>query len=154
MQRRTWLGVVLLAGVVLSASPALAQPQPPFFGGGVIAYDPEPAVVRSGVLLDAQAVVSHDRKYVTLNMRADHTRLLSLTRFPVVTSESLGFVGGADFGTGGGAGVRPNSIRPNSKDSPNHGSPAGQVPSPDRIERSAKSWILTRQGTYLLAPLK
>jgi len=147
-RRRIWLGVVLLAGVLLDASPLLAQPQPPFFGGGVIAYDPEPAVVRSGVLLDAQAVVSHDRKYVTLNMRADHTRLLSLTRFPVVTSESLGFVGGADFG-GSGVGVRPNS-----KDSPNSGNPRGQVPSPDRIERAAKSWILTRQGTYLLAPLK
>jgi hypothetical protein len=154
MQPRIWFGVVLLAGVVLGASPAPAQPQPPFFGGGVIAYDPEPAIVRSGVLLDAQAVVSHDRKYVTLNMRADHTWLLSLTRFPVVTNESLGFVGGADFGTSGGVGVRSNSSRPNLRDSPNPGHPAGQAPSPDRIDRAAKSWILARQGTYLLAPLK
>jgi hypothetical protein len=47
MQRRIWFGVVLLAGVVLGTWPALGQLQPPFFGGGVIAYDPEPAIVRS-----------------------------------------------------------------------------------------------------------
>jgi hypothetical protein len=86
---------------------------------------------------------------VTLNMRADHTRLLSLTRFPVVSNESLGFVGGTDFGAAVGAGGRSNAKNP-----PNSGDPLRQVPSPDRIDRAAKSWILTRQGTYLLAPLK
>jgi hypothetical protein len=55
-------------------------------------------VVNSGEVLDAQAVVSNDRKYVTLNMRASSSRLLALRQFDFATSGNnrlLGFVGGA-----------------------------------------------------------
>ena len=88
--------VVTLA-VTGFSSIALAQ-VPPFNGGGVVAFDPEISVVNSGALLDAQVVVSADRKYVTINARPSLTRLNSLTVFPAVG------VGAQPGGGGGGAG--------------------------------------------------
>jgi len=96
------LSCLLLSVVATSVH---AQNVPPFFNpnSGVGVFDPEIAVVNSGVLLDAQAVVSNDRKYVTLNMQPTNTRLLALQSYAVnspFTSAPLGFVGGANpFGT-------------------------------------------------------
>jgi len=140
-----WLG--------LFACTARAQ-TPPFFGGGVVAYDPVPATVFSGALLDAQPVVSDDRRYVTLNMRATNSRLRELVRFPVAqtTATPQGFVGGAVF---------PSENPPTNPPAPTGGGnsratpPASprNVPSPVLIDRAGKSWILARQGMYLIAPL-
>jgi hypothetical protein len=94
--------------VVLAASglaPAVASAQRvPFFGGGGTAYDPEISVVNSGEVLDAQAVVSGNMKYVTINTRASSSRLLALRDFTFVGSGVRGgLVGGAGRGGGGGA---------------------------------------------------
>ena len=89
--------------------PALASAQRvPFFGAGATALDPEISVVNSGELLDAQAVVSGDMKHVTLNMRADSSRLLALRDFTFAGSgvrEQQGFVGGNGNGNRGGGGA-------------------------------------------------
>ena len=93
---RNWVIPGLL---LLGAIPAFGQ-APPFFGGGGTAFDPEVSTVFSGALMDAQAVVSNDRKYVTLNMRATNSRLRTLVTFPVVTADTVnrGFAGGANLG--------------------------------------------------------
>ena len=83
-----------------------ASAQVPFFGAGVGIFDPEIGVVQSGVVLDAQAVVSADRKYVTLNMRAQQAQLLSLQEFAFQRGNAgaggvaQGFVGGVGAGSG------------------------------------------------------
>jgi len=101
---KTKLPVIGLFLTALFATHAHAQQVPPFInGGGVGIFDPEISVVNSGVILDAQPVVSHDRRYVTINMRPTNTRLLALQSYAVnspFTSAPLGFVGGANpFGT-------------------------------------------------------
>jgi hypothetical protein len=50
------------------------------FGNNAL-FEPEISVVNSGVLLDAQATVSADRKYVTLTMRPQASQLLALRTF-------------------------------------------------------------------------
>src|SRR5687767_5235744 len=102
---RTHLGIATAAVVLLFSLPASAQA--PFFGGGGI-FDPEIDVVESGMLLDAQAVASADRKYVTMTMRPKSTQLLSIQEFAFQTGGGRGGVlgGGAVNGAAasGGAG--------------------------------------------------
>src|SRR3954447_10115839 len=90
----------VFATALASARAAHAQS---FFGGGAVAYDPEISTVQSGALLDAQVVVSYDRKYVTIGAQATDQRLLALRDFPVASPVTQGFVGGVTP-TGGGAG--------------------------------------------------
>jgi hypothetical protein len=117
---------------LLIAVPAFAQTTPAFFGPGIVAYDPQPAVVQSGALLNPQATVSNDEKYATITTGGVNSRLRSLTPFPVAQT-NIGFVGGVNL------------------DSPANNSLA--QPSPDQIDRVGKSWILARQGIYLVTPL-
>ena len=56
---------------------ASAQNTPPFFGGGVVANSPTISTVNSGAVFDAQAVVSHDRKYVTIGAQAQDSSLIA-----------------------------------------------------------------------------
>src|SRR6187549_396611 len=70
--------------VLLVSMPAKAQ-VPPFFDGGGGVFDPEIGVVQSGVILDAQAVVSADRKYVTMTTRFQDAQLLNLREFAFQT---------------------------------------------------------------------
>src|SRR4051812_20726211 len=71
----------------------------PFFAGPPTAFDPEISVVNSGALLDAQAVVSSDMRYVTINARASSSQLLALRDFTFAGSSNngprFGFVGAA-----------------------------------------------------------
>ena len=101
---RTFLAIPALAiPLMLFATPAAAQV--PFFGAGVGIFDPEIGVVQSGVLNDAQAVVSADRKYVTLTMRLSNAQLLSLQEFAFQRGNAgagMGFVGGAGAAAGAG----------------------------------------------------
>jgi general secretion pathway protein D len=50
-------------------------------GNNTSAFEPEVDVVASGVLLDVQATVSADRKYVTLTLRPQLAQLLNLFTF-------------------------------------------------------------------------
>ena len=82
---------------------------------------PEIDVVNSGVVTDIQATVSADRKYVTLNMRAQNSQLINLFVFNFqsagagggTTTVQLpsGFVGGVNPVVSGLAGAVPS--RPN-----------------------------------------
>jgi hypothetical protein len=157
---RCW-ALAIAGAVVLLSAPVFGQNVPPFLGGGVTAFDPEVGIVESGALLDAQATVSADRKYVTMNIRATNSRLRALVNFPVVNTQALGFVGGAALG---GEAVPPGAVIPaGGRTTPAAAAAAAApqaaatakpvAPSPDQISRNAKAWILTRQGMYLLQPL-
>jgi len=127
-----WLSavIVVLTGVMWTET-ARAQA---FLGGGVVAYDPEISTVQSGVKLDAQGIVSHDLKYVTINTQVQDSRLLALRNFqtqtPLQIGPPMGFVGNAN--------------------------PTGQVQaissSPDEIDRRAISdrSVLSQRGMFLL----
>jgi hypothetical protein len=117
---------------------ASAQTTPPFFGGPVTGFDIQVGVIESGALLDAQAVVSSDRKYVTINARPSNTGLLALQQFQtqVISTTAAGFVGG----------VNPSGIV--APTVPN------RMPSEiDQADRDALS-VLNQRGMYLLVPLK
>lgn len=106
---RSHLSGLSVAGFValllMTAVPAAAQ-VPPFFNGGGGIFDPEIDVIESGTLLDAQAVVSADRKYVTLTMRPQNTQLLALREFAFQTGGGRGgAVGGGAVGAGVGFGA-------------------------------------------------
>ncbi len=83
---------------VCSLAPRIAEAQRvPFFTPAGTGFDPEISVVNSGQLLDAQAVVSDDLKYVTINARASSSKLLALREFTFQGANAgpqLGFVGG------------------------------------------------------------
>src|SRR5690349_22561749 len=91
-------GLILIC---LTADRAQAQAGPPFFGGGVVGFDPEISVVNTGALLDAQVVVSDDRRYVTINARPSLSRLNSLQVFQTQAARLQG--GGGGGGAAGGS---------------------------------------------------
>lgn len=145
------LAAMLLCGM---AETALGQ-APPFFGGGVAAYDPEVSIIQSGTLLDTQAVVSADRKYVTLNMRATRSGLKSLATFPVVAGPPQGFVGGAAFPNNAAAAAPADAAGSTAQTrgaAPGRGA-APVPPSADAVRLDDRSAPLTRQGMFLVRPL-
>src|SRR5438477_2467523 len=95
-----WLAPLI---ILISARGGSAQVVP-FFGGGTTAFDPQIGVVNSGVVDDVQAVVSADRKYVTLNMRPTLSTLIELRNFTFQQPGQVnviqgGFVGGIGNGS-------------------------------------------------------
>ena len=93
MQFRTWLPAVGVVAMLASAAHGQARGMGFFSPAGVAAFTPEVDVVSSGVINDVQAVVSSDRKYVTLNMRPSSTNLIALRNFTFQNGSGLGFVG-------------------------------------------------------------
>lgn len=86
-----------------------AARQVPFIAGGGGAgglFDPEIDVVESGALNDVQATVSHDRKYVTLNMRPTLSSLQALRTFAFQTNATA-LPPGINGGLVGGVGDLP-----------------------------------------------
>lgn len=77
---------IVVAAVVLGPITARAQ-----FAQGA-AFEPEIDVVNTGIVMDAQATVSADRKYVTINMRAQQSTLLALQTFNFQQGNAVGFV--------------------------------------------------------------
>src|SRR5437764_9210791 len=73
--------IILAALLLASVAGVAAAQRVPFFFPGATAFEPQISVVQSGALNDVQAVVSADRKYVTLNMRATNSTLLALRDF-------------------------------------------------------------------------
>jgi hypothetical protein len=101
--------LTLFAGFVVSVLASMSHAQSPGFnGGGAFAFDPEISVVNSGALVDAQVVVSDDRKYVTITARPSLSRLQSLNVFPVQQVGASGGGGGrgGNGGTGGPGGAQ------------------------------------------------
>lgn len=71
------------AFVVVATETAYVSDLTPVVAQGAIAFDPTVGIIQSGVVLDVQATVSSDRKYVTLTLRPRLSRLIDLIPFPV-----------------------------------------------------------------------
>ena len=82
--------LLILAAAAMLLPSISAQAQ---FGGAAI-FEPEIDIVNSGQILDAQATVSHDRKYVTMTMRPQSAQLLSLQTFTFQTAAGVALPGG------------------------------------------------------------
>jgi hypothetical protein len=126
---------------VFGCSVAFSQNAPPFFGGGVVAYSPTISTVNSGAVFDASAVVSFDRKYVTIGAQAQDSSLIALRDFPIAQGPALGFVGGVSPAAGAGA---PGGFA---------AAVDGTPPSPAQIQRAAIAArsVLNQRGMYQLA---
>ena len=74
------------AYVVVATETAYVSDLNPVVGQSSVGFDPEVSVVQSGVLLDVQATVSSDRKYVTLTLRPTLARLVALVPFTFQTA--------------------------------------------------------------------
>jgi hypothetical protein len=157
---------IAIAGVVLLLSQR-AQAQAPFFNGGVGIFDPEISVVQSGVILDAQAVVSADRKYVTLTTRLQNAQLLNLSEFAFQTGgQPGGVVGGGAVGNvaanGANAEGRSSDGRSSSATSGRSGSsnthtiPSKAYPAPGKANRSSvpSGSILDKEGMTLVGKVE
>lgn len=105
--RHTPLMLLAVVGLMAFASDARAQN---FFGGNNTAFAPQISIVSSGAVLDAQPVVSADRKYVTMNMRPSLSTLVALRDFAFQTGGGPGGTvgmngnGGLVNGNGGAVG--------------------------------------------------
>jgi hypothetical protein len=161
---------VLSAAAFLSALvlPALTAPAqvPPFFNGGGGIFDPEIDVVESGQLLDAQAVVSADRKYVTMTMRPQNTQLLALREFAFQVGGGggapVGMVGGGAVGAGAGFGANADADANNGRAgatgaarrpasaSRNHSLQGKPYPRPHAQASSQDSSVLDKPGMTLV----
>jgi len=135
------IGVLIIAFLmVLSGTRACAQRVPPFFSAGAAAFEPQIGIVNAGVVQDAQAVVSHDLKYVTLNMQVQNTNLLALQEFTFQKLPSLGVVGLPQSSV---AAARPGH--------PEKMNWAPLMTSPSEIKRQADSWVLEQEGMIRVA---
>src|SRR5205085_2297166 len=71
------------AFVLVATQRAYVSDLNPIVGQGAVGFDPVISVVQTGVLLDVQATVSADRKYVTLTLRPQLSNLLQLVPFGI-----------------------------------------------------------------------
>ena len=150
------------AALVLLLSLHAEAQVPPFFDGGAGIFDPEIDVVQSGVLLDAQAVVSADRKYVTLNMRAQNAQLLALREFAFQAGGGVppGQVGGA-AGAAGAAGAvgaadgaargAATAIGATGAAAPQHKVFRTPYPRPGQTHSADRTPLLQKQGMTLVS---
>jgi hypothetical protein len=114
--------LLFLAGLSLLSPVTYAQ-----FGGAAI-FEPEIDIVNSGAILDAQATVSADRKYVTMTLRPQHSELLQIHTFTFQTAAGVplpgGMIGGVNPvipGPGGAPAAIPERINPAAHVIPGHG---------------------------------
>ena len=113
----------------------------PFFSGAATSFEPQISVVNSGAVLDAQAVVSSDMKYVTLNLRPQNTTLLALQAFTFQNGQSLGVVGLPP------PAPAKNTIKSREEFMPN-------PTCADEIKTQADRWVLEREGMFRIGDAK
>jgi general secretion pathway protein D len=85
------------AYVLVATTRAYVSDLNPIVGSGAVGFDPTISSVQSGVLLDVQATVSSDRKYVTLTLRPQLSQLIQLV--PFSTGDTQVFGNGTDTST-------------------------------------------------------
>lgn len=95
------------AYVLISTQRAYVSNLTPIVSTGISSFAPTVSIVQSGVLLDVQATVSADRKYVTLTLRPQLATLLDLASFTFQQGSS-GTVGAGGFGFGFAVGNAPS----------------------------------------------
>lgn len=132
-------GWFALAALVAACGVAPAQAVPPFFSPGVASFEPEIGIVQSGVVQDVQAVVSPDRKYVTLNMQVQNTNLLALHDFTFQTAPTAAPLGVAGI-------PAPPAATSGRRRSSSSVTPS--TPSAIATARAANAFLLLRQGTF------
>lgn len=71
------------AYVLVATQIAYVSDLSPVVGQGAFGFDPQVDVIQSGVVLDVAATVSADRKYVTLTLRPQLSRVVRIQSFPV-----------------------------------------------------------------------
>lgn len=81
------------AYVLVSTQRAYVSDLTPIVGTGAVGFDPETEFVNTGAVLDVQATVSSDRKYVTLTLRPQVATLLTLRNFQVAQATAGGGTG-------------------------------------------------------------
>jgi hypothetical protein len=149
---RTYLAFAA-AGILLLMSHRAEAQVPPFFGGGGI-FDPEISVVQSGVILDAQAVVSADRKYVTLTTRAQNAQLLALREFAFQTGGGApgGQLGGGVAGAAAIGNGFSNGAEADDRSTSQHAVPRKAYPKPGeaRGTGASETSVLEKEGMTLI----
>lgn len=86
--QRSWVAVTIQQNFVSQLQPVVAT--------GAVAQAPQTGTIDSGAVLDVEATVTADRRYVTMTLRPGVTRLLDMQTIPFSG-------GGAGGGFGGGA---------------------------------------------------
>ena len=103
------------AFVVVSRQTAYVSDLEPVVAQNAVAFNPRISIVESGVLLDVQATVSSDRKYVTLTLRPQLATLLDLLPFTFQTSQVANQTtqpaGGTTIVAGGGTNAASGTIQ-------------------------------------------
>jgi hypothetical protein len=100
----------MLLGVVALLACASESRAQNFNGGNNTAFDPQISVVNSGTVLDVQATVSADRKYVTMTMRPQLAQLIALRDFAFQNGNGGGVVGMNGGQVNGNNGVNPSNV--------------------------------------------
>ena len=148
---RSHLAIATAAVVLFFALPAAAQA--PFFGGGGI-FDPEISVVQSGVILDAQVVVSADRKYVTLTSRLQNAQLLALREFAFQTGGGApgGQLGGSAAGAAAVGNGFANGAEADDRSASQHAIPRKAYPKPGEARGTGAdaTSVLEKEGMTLV----
>ena len=134
------------------ALPARVQAQ------GALGFQPVPAVLMDGSSLNATAVVSHDRRYVRLNVNPIFNSNAGFQTFPVVGVVG-GVGGGGGLGGGPGAGGGLRSVAGGVGFAGMNGPTAGFDPRNDRPLASLASpfydpALLAGEGEYAPRPSK
>lgn len=91
------------AYVLVATQRAYVSDLNPVVANNAVGFDPTIDVVESGVLLDVQATVSSDRKYVTLTLRPQLARILNIFTFTFASSQVTSGSTGNDNSGGGAA---------------------------------------------------
>lgn len=86
--QRSWVAVTIQQNFVSALNPVVAQ--------GAVAQAPQIGTIDSGAVLDVNATVTSDKRYVTMTVRPGVTRLLGLQTIPFT-----GIAAGGGFGIGG-----------------------------------------------------
>ncbi len=85
------------AYMTVSRQIAFVSDLEPVGSGDAIAFDPEIDVVSDGVVLDVEATISADRRYVTMTVRPSLAQVIEIREF---TTQSISTIGGGDVGGG------------------------------------------------------
>jgi type II secretory pathway component GspD/PulD (secretin) len=85
--QRSWISVAKAITYIAALTPVT--------GDSSGAFDPQPGVVYQGFVLDVEAVISADRRYVTMTVQFGLNEDVTFTNIPVT-----GAAGGGDFGAG------------------------------------------------------
>ena len=124
------------AYVLVSIQRAYISNLTPVVSTGISSFAPTVSIVQSGVLLDVQATVSADRKYVTLTLRPQLATLLDLAAFTFQQGSSAA-VGTGGFG--GILGVAASGI-----------APSGTIQEPELQITEVKTTVSVPDGGTLL----